>query len=73
MPRKPASSQVGTMLRNLAESADDGSVTDAFVVVRGQDGTYDYVFLCDDLAEMLYEVGTMKIRARVEHGGKPTS
>ena len=57
-------SEVATLLKNLSESALDGTITDAFVVVRGRDGSYDFAFYCDDFDEMMLEVGTQKIRAR---------
>ena len=64
MKPKPGT-EVATMFANLAESARAGKITDAFVVVRGEDGTYDDLYYVDDLAEMLLEVGAAKIRARI--------
>jgi hypothetical protein len=57
--------QCATMFADLQKAASDGRITDAFVVVRGRDGTYDDMYYCDDLAEMLLEVGSAKIRGRL--------
>lgn len=55
------------MFLNLAESARRGDITDGFIIVRGQDGSYADMYYCDDLEEMIYEVGSAKIRARVAY------
>jgi hypothetical protein len=70
--RKPATvapvyrDQVAQFVARLADRAESGEVTDAFVVMRGQDGSYAETYLCDDLDEMLLEVGSAKIRGRIE-------
>jgi hypothetical protein len=58
--------EVAELLHNLALEAQRGRVTDVLVVARGEDGSYADCYLCDDLQEMLLEVGNAKIRARVE-------
>lgn len=55
------------MFLNLAESARRGDITDGFIVVRGQDGSYADMYYCDDLEEMIYEIQSAKIRARVAY------
>lgn len=58
--------QVATLLLKLHKAALAGELTDVFVVARSEDGQYADAYFCDDLKEMLLEVGNAKIRARTE-------
>jgi hypothetical protein len=68
MKRKPLKlkSDVAELLITIAEEAETGDIVGVFVVMQGNGGSYNEAYLCDDMDEMLLEVGSAKIRARIE-------
>lgn len=65
-PRKVVSTEVVEPLGQLYKFAQDGDLVDLFFVARHADGEYADGYVCDDLNDMLLEVGSAKIRARTQ-------
>jgi hypothetical protein len=65
----PLDSEVAQMLAELAAEAESGTLTAAFVVTRNVNGEYGYAWMTDHshhADELLLEVGSAKIRARID-------
>jgi hypothetical protein len=59
-------SDVAQFLADLAVVAEKGEIVGVYIVMQGSGGSYREGWLCDDPDEMLLEVGSAKIRTRIE-------
>lgn len=61
------------LLEQVLEAAEDGDVTDVFIVYRKSDREYGHCFAADNLGDMILQAGTALMTARIdEYRREPT-
>lgn len=66
MPRPKVNYDLIGVLQGLLRAARAGDICDAFVLFRDSDGDYDSTYTNDDLDDMLFQLGTERIRLGCE-------